>query len=117
MAEKKITKNNKTKEQTGKMRVTKIFKDNTCCINHTFWCSSCCSKDIRCTTRWQSAPRCGGSNCGHSQAAWWGLLHWHDHTPAGTGTADHENSTAELARTFVYYGIILGYNALDKNIQ
>lgn len=72
-----------TKQKTNKkkMRVTKIFKDNTCCINHTFWCSSCCSKYIRCTTRWQSTPSCGSSNCGYSQTTWRGFLYRYHHTP------------------------------------
>lgn len=83
----KVTKQNKKNKY--KMVVTRILKDNTCCINHTFWCSSCCSKYIRCTTRWQSAPSRGSSNSGDSQTTWRGLLHWYNHTPVGTETTDH----------------------------
>lgn len=99
------------------MRATRIFKDNTCCINHTFWCSSCCSKYIRCTTRWQSAPSCGSSNRGNSQTTRRGFLYWYNHTPVEKETADYSNCTMEPGRVFDCDGFRLLYDGIaEKHI-
>lgn len=62
--------------------ITKIYKDDTCCINHTFWCSSSSSKYIRSAACWQPTSSCSGSHSGYSKTTWRWLLHRHHDTPA-----------------------------------